>query len=43
MVLTSSPKCTWVTDEARHRIGVVALGDEVEPLSFYQPLRNGGD
>jgi hypothetical protein len=21
----------------------VAVGDEAEPLSFYQPLRNGGD
>jgi hypothetical protein len=21
----------------------LALGDEAEPLSFYQPLRNGGD
>jgi hypothetical protein len=32
-----------VTAEASHRIAVVALGDEAEPLSFYQPLRNGGD
>ena len=32
-----------VTAEARHRIAVVALGDEAQPLSFYQPLRNGGD
>jgi hypothetical protein len=24
-------------------VAVVALGDEAEPLSFYQPLRNGGD
>jgi hypothetical protein len=42
MFLTSSPKCTWVTAEARHRIAVLALGDEAEPLLFYQPLRNGG-
>ena len=32
-----------VTVEARHRIAVVALGDEGEPLSIYQPLRIGGN
>ena len=37
------PNASGVTAEARHRIAVVALGDEAEPLSFYQPLRNGGD
>ena len=37
------PKVPGVTAEARHRIAVVALGDEAEPLSFYHPLRNGGD
>jgi hypothetical protein len=37
------PNAPGVTAEARHRIAVLALGDEAEPLSFYQPLRNGGD
>jgi hypothetical protein len=37
------PNALGVTVEARHRIAVVALGHEAEPLSFYQPLRNGGD
>jgi len=37
------PKAPGVTAEARHRIAVLAVGDEAEPLSFYQPLRNGGD
>jgi hypothetical protein len=37
------PNALRVTAEARHRIAVVALGDEEEPLSFYQPLRNGGN
>jgi hypothetical protein len=37
------PNALGVTVEARHRIAVVALGGEAEPLSFYQPLRNGGD
>ena len=37
------PIAPGVTAEARHRIAVLALGDEAEPLSFYQPLRNGGD
>jgi len=32
-----------VTAEARHRIAVVALGDEAQPLSLYQSLRNGGE
>ena len=27
-----------VTAEARHRIAVLAFGDEAEPLPFYQPL-----
>jgi len=29
-------KVPAVTAEARHRIAVVALCDEAEPLSFYQ-------
>jgi hypothetical protein len=37
------PNAPGVTAEVRHRIAVVALGDEAEPLSIYQPLRNGGD
>jgi hypothetical protein len=37
------PDAPGVTAEARHRIAVLALGDEAEPLPFYQPLRNGGD
>jgi hypothetical protein len=37
------PNALGVTAEARHRIAAVALGDEAEPLSFYQPLRNCGD
>jgi hypothetical protein len=37
------PNTPVVTAEARHRIAVVALGDKAEPLSFYQPLRNGGN
>jgi hypothetical protein len=32
------PNALGVTVEARHRIAVVVLGDEAEPLSFYQPL-----
>jgi hypothetical protein len=32
-----------VTAEARHRVAVLAVGNEAEPLSFYQPLRNGGE
>jgi len=32
-----------VTAEARHRLALLALGDEAEPLPFYQPLRNGGN
>jgi hypothetical protein len=38
-----TPNALRVTAEARHRIAVVALGDEGEPLSFYQSLRNGGN
>jgi hypothetical protein len=37
------PNAPGVTAEARRRIAVVAVGDEAEPLSFYQPLSNGGD
>jgi hypothetical protein len=37
------PNAPGVTFEARHRRAVVALGDEEGPLSFYQPLRNGGN
>jgi hypothetical protein len=37
------PNALGVTVEARHRIEVVALGDEAEPLSFYQLLRYCGD
>jgi hypothetical protein len=37
------PNASGVTAEARYRIAVLALGDEAEPLSCYQPLRNGGD
>jgi len=37
------PNAPGVTAVARHRIAVLSLGDEAEPLSFYQPLRNGGD
>jgi hypothetical protein len=37
------PNATGVTAEARHRIAVLALGDEAEPLSHYQTLINGGD
>jgi hypothetical protein len=37
------PNAPGVTAEARHRIAVLALGDEAEPLSVYQPLRNGGN
>ena len=37
------PNAPGVTADARHRIAVVALGDEEEPLSIYQPLRNGCD
>jgi hypothetical protein len=32
------PNVPGVTAEARRRIAVVALGDEAEPLSFYQPF-----
>jgi len=38
-----SPNAPGVTTEARHRIAILALGDEAELLSFYQQLRNGGD
>jgi hypothetical protein len=31
------PNAHGVTVEARHRIAVVAFGDEAEHLSFYQP------
>ena len=37
------PNAPGVTAEARHRIAVLALGDEAEPLLFYQPLRKGCD
>ena len=37
------PNAPGFTAEARHRIAFVALGEEAEPLSFYRPLRNGGD
>jgi hypothetical protein len=37
------PNAPGVSAEARHRIAVLALGDEAQPLSFYIPLRNGGD
>jgi hypothetical protein len=37
------PNAPGVTAEARHRIAVLALGDEAELPSLYQPLRNGGD
>ena len=32
------PNAPAVTAEAKHRIAVVALGDEAEPLSMYQPF-----
>ena len=38
-----SKNVAGVTAEARHRIAVLALGVEAEPLSFYQRLRNGGN
>ena len=37
------PNAPGVTAEARHRIAVLALGVEAEPLSIYHTLRNGGD
>ena len=37
------PNAPGITAEARHRIAVLAHGDETEPLPFYQPLRNCGD
>jgi hypothetical protein len=37
------PNAPGAPAEARHRVAVLALGDEAEPLSFYLPLRNGGD
>ena len=37
------PDAPGVTAEARYRITILALGDEAEPLSFYQPVRNCGD
>jgi hypothetical protein len=37
------PNACGVTAETRHRIAVLALGDEIKPLSYYQPLRNGGN
>jgi hypothetical protein len=33
------PNAPGVTLEARHRIAVLALGDEAEPMSFYQPAQ----
>jgi len=38
--LTSSPKCTWGSADAKHRKEIFALGDEAEPLKFYKSLRN---
>jgi len=32
------PNAPGAPAEARHRIAVLALGDEAEPLPFYQPL-----
>ena len=37
------PNAPGVAAKARHRVAVLSLGDEVEPLSVYQPLRNGDD
>jgi hypothetical protein len=37
------PNAPGVTAEARNSIAVLALGDEAEPLSFYQPLSSVGD
>ena len=31
------------TAESSHRTAVLALGNEAKSLSFYKPLRNGGD
>jgi hypothetical protein len=36
------PSAPGVTAEARQRVAVSAVGDEAEPLSLYQKLRNGG-